>query len=58
VIVSASRVYSSTMLSIFNVRPSAVVSNWKSHAHRAFGTIGHIAPTGAPIPRSGFFRRR
>jgi hypothetical protein len=38
------------------VRPSTVTSNWKSNAHSAFGTIGHIAPTGAPIPRSGCLR--
>ena len=46
-----SRVNSSTMFNSFKVRPSTVVSNWKSSAHSAFGAIGHIAPTAVPIPR-------
>ncbi len=53
-----SRVYSSTMLSSLRVRPSAVVSNWKSMAHRASGAMGHIAPTAVPMPRWGFLRLR
>ncbi len=40
------------------MRPSTVVSNWKSSAHRAFGTMGHMAPTAVPIPRWGFLRLR
>ena len=40
-----SRVNSSTMLSSLRVRLSSVVSNWKSSAHRAFGAMGHMAPT-------------
>lgn len=36
--------YSSTMFNSLRVRPSTVTSNWKSMAHRASGTIGHIAP--------------
>ena len=47
---------SSITLSIFRVRPSTVVSNWKSSAHRAFGRIGHIAPTWVPIPVRRFLR--
>jgi hypothetical protein len=54
----ASRVNSSITFSIFRVRPSAVVSNWKSIAHIAFGRIGHIAPTWVPIPVRRFFLRR
>ena len=50
--------YSSTTFNNFNVRPSTVVSNWKSSAHRTFGRIGHIAPTATPTPRCGFFRFR
>ncbi len=53
-----SLVYSSTMLSSLRVRPSAVVSNWKSIAHRASGAMGHIAPTAVPMPRWGFLRLR
>ena len=33
-----------------------VTSNWKSIAHRAFGAIGHMAPTLAPTPLSRFLR--
>jgi hypothetical protein len=40
------------------LRPSTVTSNWKSNAHKAFGTIGHMAATPAPMPRSGFLRFR
>ena len=40
------------------VRPSAVVSNWKSNAHTTFGAMGLIGPTDAPMPRSGFLRLR
>ena len=53
-----SRVNSSTMLSSLMVRSSSVVSNWKSSAHRAFGAIGHMAPTAVPMPRRGFLRLR
>lgn len=52
------RVNSSMMLSIFNVRPSAVVSNWKSIAQIRLGRIGHIAPTAVPMPASRFFLGR
>ncbi len=55
---NASRVNSSITLSSFKVRPSTVTSNWKSSAHSALGRIGHIAPTCAPIPRSGCLRFR
>ncbi len=55
---SASRVNSSMMLSSLMVRPSAVTSNWKSHAHNASGRIGHIAPTWVPIPVRRFLRDR
>lgn|GEM_PF-7053030 len=57
-IARASRVNSSITLRVFNVRPSAVVSNWKSIAQITFGRIGHIAPAGAPIPVKRFFLRR
>ena len=40
----------SMTLSIFGVRPSAVVSNWESVAQMAFGWIGDIAPTVTPMP--------
>jgi hypothetical protein len=53
-----SRVNSSTMFNNFNVRPSTVVSNMKSSAHKAVGAMGHIGPTAVPIPRWGFFRFR
>ncbi len=36
------------------VRPSAVVSNWKSIAQITFGRIGDIAPTWIPIPVNRF----
>src|SRR5215204_3058492 len=49
-----SRVNSSMTLSSFRVRPSTVTSNWKSIAHRAFGRIGHIAPTWAPDAGEAF----
>ena len=49
---------SSITLSSFKVRPSTVTSNWKSIAHRAFGRIGHIAPTATPMPVRRFFLRR
>jgi hypothetical protein len=52
-----SRVYSSTMFNSLRVRPSTVTSNWKSIAHKAFGRIGHIAPTWEPIPVRRFLRR-
>ncbi len=40
------------------MRPSMVVSNWKSIAHRALGAMGHMAPTAVPMPRWGFLRSR
>ena len=47
-----SRVNSSMTLSSFKVRPSTVTGRTGSRrAHRAFGRIGHIAPTWAPTPR-------
>jgi hypothetical protein len=52
-----SRVNSSMTLSSLMVRPSMVTSNWKSMAHRAFGRIGHIAPTWVPMPVRRFLRR-
>jgi len=53
-----SLVNSSTMFNNLMVRSSSVVSNWKSSAQRAFGAIGHIAPTSAPMPRRGALRLR
>ena len=53
-----SRVNSSMTFSIFRVRPSAVVSNWKSIAQITFGRIGDIAPTCTPTPVRRFLRRR
>ena len=49
---------SSITFSIFKVRPSAVVSNWKSIAQITFGRIGDIAPTATPMPVKRFFLRR
>lgn len=43
--------------SSFNVRPSAVTSNWKSIAHRACGAMGHMRPTAVPTPTRRFLRR-
>ena len=54
----ASRVYSSTMLSSLMVRPSTVVSYWKSSAHTTSGAIGDRAPIAVPMPRKGFLRVR
>jgi hypothetical protein len=50
-----SRVNSSITFNIFKVRPSAVVSNWKSIAQMTFGRIGDIAPTATPTPVKRFF---
>ena len=49
---------SSTTFNNFNARPSTVVSNWKSSAHKTSGRIGHIGPTATPRPRWRFLRRR
>ena len=49
---------SSITFNIFKVRPSAVVSSWKSIAQITFGRIGDIAPTATPIPVKRFFLRR
>jgi hypothetical protein len=54
---SASRVNSSITFNIVSVRPSALVSNWKSIAQMTFGRIGDIAPTATPIPVKRFFLR-
>jgi hypothetical protein len=56
-IASASRV-DSIPSNIFKVRPSAVVSNWKSIAQITFGRIGDITPTATPIPVRRFYLRR
>ena len=48
---------SSITFKSFKVRPSTVVSNWKSNAHSTFGRIGHIAPTWVPMPVRRFLRR-
>ena len=51
-IASASRVCSSTMLSSFWTRPSAVWSNWKSSAQTWFGRSAHSLAAGtAERPR-------
>ena len=57
-IACASRVNSSITLSIFKMRPPAVVSNGKSIAQITFGRIGDIAPTATPMPVGRFFLRR
>ena len=50
-----SRVNSSITFNNFNILPSVVTSNWKSMAHSASGTIGHIRPTAVPTPVRRFF---
>ena len=52
----ASRVNSSTTFRILSILPSLVWSNWKSMAQTTLGRMGHMAPTGWPMPRRGFFR--
>jgi len=51
----ASRVNSSITLSSLSSLPSLVWSNWKSRAQITSGRIGHMAPTGIPMPRNGRF---
>jgi len=41
-----------------SILPSLVWSNWKSMAQTTLGRIGQNAPTGTPMPRSGFLRLR
>jgi site-specific DNA recombinase len=41
-----------------NAEVATVTERQRVLRHRAFGTIGLMAPIGAPIPRSGFFFRR